>query len=248
MSRTYWTAPGALAVALLAAGCAGDGAQQQAQEPAASTAAQTTAADSASASGTATGEPTSTAAGTASGSPASTGGPSSSAAGGAVDELRDGTWQVGDAGEVEFALANGALSLTEVRPADGWQQRVSDEKADEIEVHLTRDTTDWKFEVELDADNLEISKELEIKQAEGGTYRVGSAGEVSYDTDGTTVTLNDVRPSQGWTVTKRDESSDDIEIDFRNDDTGGSAEFEAEADDGAVELEISQKLTGPIPG
>lgn len=167
--------------------------------------------------------------------------------GGAVDELTDGTWQVGEAGEVEFALQDGALSLTEVRPADGWQQRVAGEDPDEIEVHLTRDATDWKFEVEVDGD-MEISKELEIKGAESGTYQVGDAAEVSFDTDGSTVSLGDVRTNDGWAVTKQDESTDDIEIDFRNDGTGASAEFEAEVDGGQVGLEIDQKLTGPIPG
>lgn len=147
---------------------------------------------------------------------------------------------------MEFALDNGALSLTEVRPADGWQHRVSDEKPDEIEVHLTRDTTEWKFEVELD-NEMEISKELEIKQAQGDTYQVGSAGEVSFDSDESTVTLGELQPNEGWQVTKQDESSDDIEIDFTNSDTGATAEFEAELDNGSVELEINQKLTGPIP-
>lgn len=164
-----------------------------------------------------------------------------------MDELRDGTWRIGEAGEVEFALQDGALSLTEVRPSDGWQQRVADENPEEIEVHLTRDTTDWKFEVEQDGATLEISKELGITDAEGGTYRVGDAGEVSFAADGETVTLGEVRINDGWTITKQNENTDDIEIDFTNDDTGATAEFETEFDNGSVGLEIDQKLTGPIP-
>lgn len=172
--------------------------------------------------------------------------PSGGGAGGAVDELRDGTWKVGEAGEVEFAVRNGALSLGAVRPNSGWQQRVADQKADEIEVHFTRENTKCKFEVELDGGSMKISKEVEIKRAAGGTYQVGNAAEVSFTTDGTRITLGDVRPANGWTVTKQDKSSDDIEIDFRND-TGGTAEFQAELDDGQVKVEIDQKLKGPIP-
>lgn len=163
-----------------------------------------------------------------------------------VDELRDGVWQLGDAGEIEFALKEGALALIEVRPADGWQQRVSDDDADEIEVHFTRGSTDWKLEVEIDDSTMEISKELRIKLADGGTYQAGSAGEVSFTSNGTTVTLGEVSPSPGWTVAEQDVSSDDIEIEFRND-SGGKAELEVEARGGSVEVEISQKLSGPIP-
>lgn len=245
------TAPsisGLLVLRVLVTGCAGGGGAEQSAEESASSAAvgtnpaQSPTAREASSGATASGSSTGTAPGST--GPQSSGGQSS---GGAVDELRAGTWQVGEAGEVEFALDNGALSLTEVRPSEGWQQRVADEKPDEIEVHFTQDTTDWKFEVELDDADLEISKELEIKQAEGGTYQVGDAGEVSFTVDDSTVTLVNVRTNNGWTVTKQDDSTDDIEIDFTNTGTGASAEFEAEIDDGAVELEIDQKLTGPIP-
>lgn len=181
--------------------------------------------------------------------PSDSGSPSADdagSAGGAVDELRDGTWEVGDAGEVEFALADGSLSLIEVRPAEGWQDRVSDESSDEVEVYFAQGNIEWEFEVELGAGSMEISKELEIDQAESGTYDVGSAAEVEIEIDGTTVTLVDVRPAEGWEITKRDESSDEIELDFANDD-GGTAEFEAEVEVDGIELEIEQKLTGPIP-
>lgn len=229
---------GLLAVGLLVTGCAGGGGGGG-EQAAATTPAATGA--------TAVQSPTGTDETSAATSTSSPGTVLPASSGGAVDELRDGTWQVGDAGEVEFALEGGALSLTEVRPAEGWQHRVADEQPDEIEAHFTRDATDWKFEVELDAETMEISKELEIEQAEGGTYQVGSAAEVSFDTDGSTVTLGDVRTNDGWTVVKQDESTDDIEIDFSND-IGGSAEFEVEAEDTGVGLEIDQKLTGSIPG
>lgn len=122
---------------------------------------------------------------------------------------------------------------------------MADEKADEIEVHFTRGRTDWKFEVELDRDNMEVSKEQEIRQADAGTYPVGDAGEVDFRADGDSLTLGDVRTNEGWEVTKRDESTDEIEIDFVRGDA--TAEFEAETGSGGIELEIDQKVTGPIP-
>lgn len=163
-----------------------------------------------------------------------------------VDELRDGVWQIGDAGEVEFAFSNGDLSLTGVRPAEGWHHRVSDDDADELQVNFTRGTTEWKFEVEIDDSTMEISKELTLTSADAGTYLVGSAGEVSFDSDGSTVTTGEVTAREGWTVVTRDESSTDIEIEFR-DDRGGKAEFEVEVRSGDLEVEIHQKFTGPVP-
>lgn len=91
-------------------------------------------------------------------------GTGSSGSAGAVDEIHDGVWQVGETGEVEFAAKDGALSLTEVRPADGWEQRVADETAGEIEVHFTKGDQEWKFEVESHSNGLQISKELTIRR------------------------------------------------------------------------------------
>ena len=222
-----------LAAGLMIAGCAG-GSDTAAQTTTQSAAGQTTVAmETTAAMGTS--EP---------GAPSEAPGPQSFGAG--VDELRDGVWQVGDAGEVEFALSGGALSLTEVRPAQGWQHQVSDADADEIEVRFTQGDTQWKFEVELDDGALEITKKLQIRQAGGGAYQVGSAGEVSVEGDGSAVSLGEVRPSQGWSVTEQDVDSDEVEIEFR-DGSGGKAQFQAESNNGGLEVEISQKREGPIP-
>jgi hypothetical protein len=54
------------------------------------------------------------------------------------------------------------------------------------------------------------------------------------------------RPNKGRKITKRDGSSDDIEIDFRQ--GRATTEFGAELDDGGgLSLEIDQKLKGPVP-
>lgn len=163
-----------------------------------------------------------------------------------VDELRDGVWQVGGAGEVEFTLVDGRLSLGGVRASEGWGHRISDEQADEISVHFTRGTSAWKFEVEIDDSTMEISKELTLTSAVSGTYGVGSAAQVTFDGDGSGITAGEVTPRPGWNVTSRDEGGSNIEIGFRNE-SGGKAEFEVETDRGDVEVEINQKLAGPLP-
>ena len=117
--------------------------------------------------------------------------------------------------------------------------------SDDVEVHFLKGNVDWKFEVEID-NNMEISEEQDISQARGGTYKVGDAGEVQFRSDGGSLTLINVQTNTGWKATKREVSSDDIEIDFRQGKT--KAEFGAELDDsGRLSLEINQKLKGPIP-
>ncbi|MDT0157615.1 hypothetical protein Q9R19_08275 [Microbacterium sp. ARD32] len=163
----------------------------------------------------------------------------------AVDELRDGTWQVGDAGDVEFSSAGGALALTDVRAAEGWQHRIADEKPGEIEVHFTRPDTEWKFEVELEGGTMQISKQLTLSNATGGSIRVGSAATLQFSAKDALAVTN-VAPADGWTTVKRDEQADDIELSFQNSNGDGEAEFEAETGTGGVRVEISQKLSGPV--
>ncbi len=59
-----------------------------------------------------------------------------------------------------------------------------------------------------------------------------------------TARLSHARTNEGW-ETKRDESSGDIEIDFRRGDV--TAELGVEPGNDEVELEMDRKVTGPIP-
>lgn len=165
--------------------------------------------------------------------------------GGSPDEARGGTWTVDDAGTVAFQASGGSLSLGDVSANSGWDQRVAADRNDEIEVHFTRGGTDWKFEAELDEDGLEVSRERDTQPADAGTYRVGDAAEATFSASGGSLSLDDLTVGDGWEVTKRDEASDDIEIDLRN--GRQTAEFEVERSRGQNKLEISQKVTGPTP-
>jgi hypothetical protein len=160
-------------------------------------------------------------------------------------KVRDGTFKVDKAGTVEFRV-NNVLNLQDVSPNSGWRQRIAAQSSDDIEVHFLKGNVDWKFEVELDPNSLEVSKEQDITQAKAGTYTVGDAGQVRFRSGGGTLTLINVKTNDGWKIKKRDVSSDDIEIDFRQ--GRATAEFGAELDDGGgLSLEINQKLKGPVP-
>jgi len=161
-------------------------------------------------------------------------------------KVRDGTFRVDQAGTVEFQVSNDALDLRDVSPSSGWRQQIAAQSSDDIEVHFLKGNVDWKFEVEIDSNSMDISKEQDISQAKGGAYKVGDAGEVRFRSDGSSLTLVNVQTNTGWKATKHEVSSDDIEIDFRQ--GRAKAEFGAELDDrGRLSLEINQKLKGPIP-
>ncbi|WP_047865863.1 hypothetical protein [Rubrobacter aplysinae] len=165
------------------------------------------------------------------------------------DEIRDGTWRVDGAGTVRFSFTDGTdggVELEDVSPRSGWDQRVAEQSADELEVHFTRGDADWKFEVEVDGGQAEISTERDTRPADAGSYRVGDAAEVEFSSEGETLSLDNVDTKDGWRVSSRDESSDDIELDFEK--GGGlTAEFEAEQSNGQTKLETSQKVSGPVP-
>ena len=168
------------------------------------------------------------------------------AAGGREDEVRDGTWQVDDAGTVAFQFTGNGVELQNVSPNSGWDQRVAERQSDEIEVHFTRNDTDWKFEAEMDGDQAEISRERDTQPADSGSYQVLDAAEVEFSSGNGSLSLGSVGTKSGWKVTKRDASSDDIGIDFAKDNSA-TAEFEVERSNGQTKLEISQKVSGPVP-
>lgn len=77
------------------------------------------------------------------------------------DNAEPGTYQVGDAGEVEFDWDGDRLTLIEVRPADGWDYEIDDEESDEIEIKFTRGSDEAEFEVEVENGQLEVEIETE---------------------------------------------------------------------------------------
>ena len=161
-------------------------------------------------------------------------------------KVRDGTFWVDQAGTVEFQVNNNVLDLRDVSPKSGWEQRIAAQDPDDIEVHFLRGNVDWKFEVEIDPNKMEVSKEQDITQAKAGTYKVGDAGQVQFRSSGGTLTLINVQTNNGWKITKRDVSSDDIEIDFRQ--GTAKAEFGAELDDsGGISLEDKPEAQGAGP-
>lgn len=76
--------------------------------------------------------------------------PASPAADGSdTEQARTGSWSVADAGTLEFQTKGVALKLVSADATSGWNRLVTADSAKEIEVHVNKGDTDWKFEAEL---------------------------------------------------------------------------------------------------
>lgn len=166
--------------------------------------------------------------------------------GGPYGSLRDGVWTVGPAGEVEFAVTDGALELIDVRPFDGWDVTDQDIGPDEIEIDFRQGPVEYEIEIELQNGVLEIEIDQDIDPAEPGTFAIGEAATAEVFVEDGVLVLGEVVLNDGWTETDRDVSSDDIELDFRRDGDGffETWELNADLDDGELEIEIDYEIEG----
>ncbi len=161
-------------------------------------------------------------------------------------EVRDGVWAVGDAGEVEFSFENGALELIDARPNEGWSVEIDEQSPDEIEVDFESGNVEWEMEIEVEGNQAEIEIDQDIDPAEPGTYEVGDAGEVEFQSGAEGLVLVDARANEGWNVVVDEQDAEEIEVEFTRDNV--EWDFDAELDDGELDVEIDQEITGPIPG
>lgn len=156
-----------------------------------------------------------------------------------------GTWQVGDAGTVTFAVTDGALVLEDVSEASGWTVTDVEEEPDEIEVDFRRDRTEVVIEIELTSggDVLEIEIDTDIDDAEPGTYDIGDAGAVTFDLVDGRLELVDLTVTDGWEVTEQDAEADEIEIELRN----GPMRWDVDIDlNGTVEVQLDYEVSGAL--
>ena len=161
-------------------------------------------------------------------------------------ELRDGTWEVGEAGKVTFIIESGALRLMAVDPNAGWSPDVVHETSQRIEVEFRSGTEERVFEARYANGILRIEIEAEDDEAKPGRYTVGDAGEVEVDIEDGQLRLVEVATNPGWAMTVDAECPDEIEVEFRQ----GALEWEFEAElskRGRLEIDLEMELEGPYP-
>lgn len=163
-----------------------------------------------------------------------------------VTEVRDGTWDVGDAGSVEFLVSHGQLQLLAENPAPGWQLDPPINQPTEIEVRFSRAPgTSWTFLAQLSGSTLQITKEKSVTNAPDGTYPVGSAGAVAITTSGSRLGLGAVHPEAGWTVDQKQVAPSSILVAFRQ--GARLADCSATLSGTQATVTTSEGLSGPVP-
>lgn len=154
----------------------------------------------------------------------------------------DGEYLVdmGEVGSARFEVAGSRLALVELSPAPGFRVTGQDLDSDEIEIDLRNGPIEVELEVEIDDGRFDTELEIDRPAVPGPyIYTVGDAGTVTVDTDGRAVTLVGQDTAAGWvaTVDERGLARGEVEIVFR-DDTGRVVAFDAEIDDGELEVDI----------
>jgi hypothetical protein len=171
---------------------------------------------------------------------------STTAAGLTALELQ--TFDVLNAGRVVLEVGAGAVRLVEATAADGWTISGQEQESGEVEVDFSSDSEIVEFKAEWEDGGLELKVETRtstlpttvtssVVDTEARVYRVGDAGTVTL-LAGPPLQLVGVQPHAGWTFSIEDETGREVEVYFLND--GEKYEFEAEWDDGRLEIEIDR--------
>lgn len=159
----------------------------------------------------------------------------------------DGEYDVaiGEAGTARFAVAGRQVTLLDLQLNAGWQQVREEREFDEVEltlvnggteVRLDAGTDDGRFETDVDIDSPALPARV--------TYAASDAGTVDVDVDGRFVGLVGHEAAAGWvaTIDERDLAQGEVEIQFRNDAESRSVTFDADIDDGELNVDIDSRF------
>lgn len=161
-------------------------------------------------------------------------------------EVRDGTWEVGEAGCVTFIADEDAIRLVSVHPREGWSPEVVREQPDRLSVEFSRGRDERELEVRYRHGVLRVEIESEDEAAQPGRFTVGNAGEVEIAVDDGRLRLVEVGTNPGWSMEVDEESGREVKVDFRQ----GELEWEFEAElsrRGRLDVEIEMEVEGPYP-
>ncbi|MCW4354115.1 hypothetical protein ONR57_12475 [Hoyosella sp. YIM 151337] len=153
----------------------------------------------------------------------------------------------GEAGAVLVRLDGDVLTLIDVVPEPGWEQVKLEQDPGEIEVDFVRGADTVEVEIEIDDGRLDIEVDTKTPATDGErTYPLEGAGSVTIDVRAGFVSLISVDVADGWVASVDEEElrEGEVEIDLRNSATGQTVEFDAEVDDGR--LEVDRTYTSPL--
>jgi hypothetical protein len=158
----------------------------------------------------------------------------------------DGTYQAGPAGTVSLRREGSRVVLDAVSPNPGWSYREDDsDDDDEVELKFRGpDGVSVDFEAELeDGGTLDIDVK-EDRPATDGTTTVElpeGAGTVVFSVSGGRLSLDEVRPADGWVVRESERDDDEFEVELIASERRLKVELEVEIDDGRLEMETETR-------
>lgn len=158
--------------------------------------------------------------------------------------MHERAWKVGEGGEVEVRLEEGSLELLDARPNQGWSANVEEQSADGIEVEFLREDREWRFEARVDDGRLEVQTGQMLRDAEGGTYRLGDAGAVEIRQEDDRIALVQARSTGNWGANVVRQDGEEVEVRFEREDERWR--FEAGVDDGRLQVDTGRSVTEPI--
>lgn len=159
----------------------------------------------------------------------------------------DGEYEVaaGDAATVRFAVAGRQVTVQNLTVASGWQQVRDDRRPEEVDLSFVRDRTVVDLEAEVDDGRFDTDVDIDSPAAPARiTYPVADAGTVTVEVPGDDrVSLVSHEAAPGWvaSVDERELDRGDVEIRFRNDGANRSVEFDADTDDGRLNVDIDTR-------
>jgi hypothetical protein len=162
-----------------------------------------------------------------------------------VAEARDGTWTVGDAGEVDFVIRDGALHFGDVREYRGWTPALRRVEEEALELEFVGSGVTWEFTAHYHRGVLRVAQTKTVDLAEPGRYTVGSAGEVEVGVADGAPTLEEVTPAEGWEVSVDDESPEELTATFSREPLVST--FAARLDAGQLQIDIGYEVASPVP-
>lgn len=80
-----------------------------------------------------------------------------------IDAAEAGSYEIGQAGTVDFGVSGEGLALNDLSAADGWELRVDEESSDEIEFTLQSGAERWWVEIQLDDGEIELEIDYRVR-------------------------------------------------------------------------------------
>lgn len=80
-----------------------------------------------------------------------------------IDPAEAGSYEIGQAGTVDFGVSGDGLTLNDLSAADGWELRIDEESSDEIEFTLQSGAERWWVEIELDDGEIELEIDYRVR-------------------------------------------------------------------------------------